>query len=279
MQTKPRITDFYDYRLFLKSYFSYRKSLKATWSYGSWAKQLELANTSVLTNIILGRRNPGKSVTNKLMNYFDFESKEKTYFLGLVGLASKNSTHEKNEKIFQLLKENQIKKFTTLTQDDFQILSDWYFQALRELTYLPDFSANPSWIQGRLIKKVGLSQIKKAIYLMLNLGILVKQENGKIVSSIRHTQVIPSLKSEHVQKYHIQMMDIAKLCIKSLPFDDRDVSGITFNLMKKDIPEVKKLIHDFVKMICEKYESTTADETYQLSAQLFPLTHNRNQNI
>jgi uncharacterized protein (TIGR02147 family) len=279
MQSKPKITDFYDYRIFLKSYFSYRKSLKPAWSYGSWAKQLEFANTSVLTNIILGRRNPGRSVTTKLINYFEFEPNEKNYFIGLVRLGNKNYSQEKNEQVLSLLKENKTKKFIDLTQKDFQILSDWYFQAIRELTYLPDFSTDPSWIQRRLVSKISLAQIKKATLLMIKMGILVMQENGDLKSSLRHTQVLPSLKNEDVQKYHIQMMDIAKFCIKAIPFEDRDLSGMTFNLEKKDIPAIKKLIHDFMKIICEKYESASGEETYQLSTQLFPLTYKRNQNI
>ena len=75
-----------DYREFLQNYFHETKQKNPKWSYGSWAKKLGLKDTSSITKIIQGRREPGNKITEKLVSYFAFTGSEAQYFRNLIQL-------------------------------------------------------------------------------------------------------------------------------------------------------------------------------------------------
>ena len=80
------IMHYADYREFLQNYFHETKQKNPKWSYGSWAKKLGLKDTSSITKIIQGRREPGNKITEKLVSYFAFTGSEAQYFRNLIQL-------------------------------------------------------------------------------------------------------------------------------------------------------------------------------------------------
>ncbi len=82
---KKTIFDFQSYTEFLQNYVETKRSSCAHWSIGSWAKQLGLASTSTLTNILQGRRPPSTLLASEIAkSIIELSSHERAYFQLLV---------------------------------------------------------------------------------------------------------------------------------------------------------------------------------------------------
>jgi hypothetical protein len=82
---KKTIFEFHSYTEFLQHYVEARRKSSTHWSIGLWAKQLGLASTSTLTNILQGRRPPSTQLAAKIAkSIIELSPHEGTYFQLLV---------------------------------------------------------------------------------------------------------------------------------------------------------------------------------------------------
>lgn len=154
-------SDVYQYtcfKSFLLAYSEYARANYRAWSYTKWAKRLGLKGTASLTLVLSGKRLPGPSITEKLIQYFKFEGRERRYFLDLIqmerltkldsttnrmdterarleierqiALAVRNQTisieHHKLPEVFDFLQQMQSefrKRFEVLGEGDLFLLS------------------------------------------------------------------------------------------------------------------------------------------------------------
>ena len=78
------VRNFTGYRSFLQAYAHDCKQRRSTWTYGMFAKQLGLKDTSSITKIIHGTRRPGPAIEKKIADYFKFSPQEREYFHNLI---------------------------------------------------------------------------------------------------------------------------------------------------------------------------------------------------
>ena len=85
--SKLSVFDFSDYRSYLRAFVAIRKRKNASWTLGSWARTLGLKATASISKVVAGSREPGLMMTEKLIEYFEFDPKEAEYFRELVRRA------------------------------------------------------------------------------------------------------------------------------------------------------------------------------------------------
>lgn len=103
------IFSFNDYRSFLLAYAHVMKEKNPRWSFGAWARRLELKTTSSLTKILQGDRNPGAEITDKFVKYFRFSEQETEYFRDLIRLEK----IKHDGRLVSLLVEKMKKEYPT----------------------------------------------------------------------------------------------------------------------------------------------------------------------
>jgi|SaaInlStandDraft_7_1057024.scaffolds.fasta_scaffold10718_2 hypothetical protein len=84
MYTSGDIFSFLKLSDFLKFYYEMVKSTRPQWSYQVWAQQLGLKSNTSLTKVINGQRKVGTDLKLALLNFFDFNDSEASYFNLLV---------------------------------------------------------------------------------------------------------------------------------------------------------------------------------------------------
>lgn len=273
MKTTLDISKFTDYRTYLIAHAQEMKKLKPDWSYGIWAKSLKLKSTSSITKIIQGQRDPGSQIENEFIKYFKFNDKQTSYFKDLIQLQKISG----NPRLSLMLIEKMGKDFPdanlkTLDTKKFMAISNWYYLSLRELLRIKNIKEAPEWLAEQFIFKVTPTEIKNAINIMLDLGLLVRDEKKNLCIAEGRLETSSDISSEAIKQYHEQMLDNAKTALRQTHVDERELTGTTLVMNSKNIKVAKELIREFRKKFEMLMEDESGDQVYQIQIQLFPIT-------
>jgi len=277
MQTQQtNIFEHTNYRTFLGLYAEEKRKTSPQWSYGLWAKKLQLSGTSALTMVLNGQRNAGDEMCEKFATYFKFNEQEKNYFFDLVRLEKvKDDPRLKALLMEKMAKSHPSGTFKILDEKSFRLIANWYYYAILEMTDLSSFQNDPDWIVGKLNFKITATEAKNAIRDLIKLDLLKIDSEGKLKKSSGHVDTSNDIASEAIKRFHEQMIGHAKEGLRTIPVEKRDFSGITLALGEKDLPRAKELIRkfqdDFYALLANKNEEKK-ETVYQFNIQLFPLT-------
>jgi uncharacterized protein (TIGR02147 family) len=261
------------YRAFLGDYGDKRKAKNPRWSYGAWARRLDLSGTASLTMIINGQRNPGKEITQKLLNYFEFSKKESDYFIDLIRLEKvKDDTRLSVLLMEKLNRQSPYSKFVKVNNSQLRVISKWYYYAIREMVHLKEFREDSKWIAEKLLFEVSPRDVKKAIDEMIELELLKRDADGKVVYSVGSIDTESDVANEYLKRFHEEMISHGRSSIRKVPVQNRSINGMTLTINQKDVPKAKELIAKFQDQLCKLMEAKNGDSTYQLNVQFFPLT-------
>lgn len=268
------IKTFTDYRAFLKIYAHEAKLINGQWTYGVWAKQLNLKDTSSLTKIINGQRHPGDEITQKLCSFFKFNSKDSSYFKDLVSIYK----NQNNPRLCLALMEKMGKKFpnsdlSIIDTSSFELVSAWYIFPLRELVRTPWFSEDYELISKHFKFKVTAVEIKKGIELLLKANLLRRDNQGKLEISHGRISTTFDQKNEAIQLSHKSMLENAQLALKTQNVHEREFIGLCLNIRPENIERAKILMREFKDKFEELLEENEGTQLYQMQMQLFSLTN------
>ncbi len=270
---KPsELKTFTDYRAFLIAHVQDCKRRKPDWTFGIFARQLGLKDPSSITKIIQGQREPGDAITGKLIHYFSFSPKDAQYFKDLIRLRKIKDDPRMTVMLLEKMgKDHPNATFRLLDDKSFQVISNWYCIAIREMVKLDQFVADPAWISKMLQFKVTPTEASKAIDLLVNVGLLERVEGKLLVREGRfHTS--NDLSSEAIKRYHESMLDNAKEAIRKFNVDEREFSAASLTMSSSRIGEAKELIREFKSRFAKLLEEDKGDITSQIQIQFFPLT-------
>lgn len=260
-----------DYRTFLRDYHELKKR-KRGWSYSVWASQLKLRSRSTLTMILQGQRRPGPQLVAALADYFGFDEKEREHFRNLVLL----SRHESDSQLSALLVGELAKNcarggFLRLTHDKFSAISEWYYYALREMVGLEGFRENATWLAQRFRFPVSSGQIKEAIATLLRLGLLRRDRRGRLETVTAHVDTSSDFADEGLKRFHEQALENARLAVREVPPEARELQGTTFVLSAASLPRAKELLRKLRDEFCDAMENREGNAIYHLEIALYPV--------
>jgi len=265
-----------DYREFLRDHATHKRRKNPRWSIGLWARKLKLGSTTSLNMILNGQRHPGDTISERLVDYFGFEPRERDYFLDLIEFAKVKKTGTNRTRLKHLLADD-LKKLASgkapkkLNQKTFLAISHWYCYAIRQMTLLKDFDGTPAAIAKRLQFPVTESELTNAIDTLLDVGLLKKSANGKIKRVSKFVKTDDDIASEGLKRFHEAMIANAAKSIRQFDVNDREISGLTLAVRREQMPEAKRLIRRFIQDFESLGQAEDADQVCQLNIQFFPL--------
>jgi uncharacterized protein (TIGR02147 family) len=171
------------------------------------------------------------------------------------------------------------RSYYLLQQDAFNAISEWYYDAILELSLIPNFKLEPSVIAA----SIGITalQAKIALETLERLELLVREKSGRL--KIQHqnsTNILdPDFTTAAQKKYQRSVLEKSQDALENIDRKLRDHTSTTMAIESKDLPEVKKLIQKFrhdLNAYLQRPKSKP-DSIYQLQVSFFPLTANSNQ--
>ena len=164
--------------------------------------------------------------------------------------------------------------YFVIQQDAFSAMSEWYFDAILELTLIRNFNLDSETIA----KSIGITvlQAKIALEILQRLELLVKDKAGRY--KLRHQNSInildPDFTSAANRKYQKSVLEKSLAAVDTIERKHRDHTSTTMAIRASDLPKAKELIqkfrHDLNAYL--QRDEVKPDEVYQLQISLFPLT-------
>ena len=270
---KPSIFEFSDYREYLKSYYTHAKQSKKNFSHRKFAKKAGLNTSNFLHLVMNGRRNLSMETVPCFADAMELSKKEQQYFETLVSFNQAKNPQAKRYYLELLYGIKNPKIGTTLNNDHFEFLSNWYYAVLREMVTLPHFTEDTLWIRKMLNNRVSVRQIKDAISSMLNSGLLIRDEGGRLTQANAVISTASEVTSTAIVSFHEQMLLLAKDVLGTSSNTVREISGVTMAISRQQFTELKKMIQEFENRVALflKNNSDTPEAVYQLNMQLFPV--------
>jgi len=272
--SKVSIFAFTDFRSYLKaaclpngSYSHQSNNLK------KWSRRLGYKSPSSLAMVLGGQRLPSTEILQGLADSLQWSAREKEYFFALVELekAKKKGKDTKKvlEKLAKFSSENEVHK---LSLAEFQILSDWYFLAIKNLISCDGFQENTDWIRKKLRNKVTNSQVEHALTTLEKCGVIQRLPNGKLSVVQQPWRTDPKAVSSAIRRHHAGMIHLALEALEEQRPEDRQYMGLSLKFSPKKMEAAKKKLADFLESFNQEFFDESSQEIFQLNLQLFSLT-------
>lgn len=240
-----------DYRELLIEELNTRKQSNPYFSLRAFARVLGMS-PSHLSHLINGKKNLTKKQALKIAEKLSLSPLQTQKMFGSTILPA---TVDRSVQVLQ--------------EDEFKLVSDWFYMAMLSLGELKGNQANPYWISQKL--GITPAMAYEAFERLLRLG-LIETDRKTFKQSSKPLDTVTDVPSTAVRKYHKQNLELAKEKIDKVDVKQRDFSAITMAVNPKKIEKVKKMIADFKWQISQELEDGERSEVYTMCIQLFPVT-------
>ncbi|MGE3973904.1 MAG: TIGR02147 family protein [Bdellovibrionales bacterium] len=251
LKTQPR-----NFREYLQGEFVLRCKKNPQYSMRAFSKFLGVEN-SWLSKILRGKKVASRQSIEKLAFRLGLSAHQ------VQNLQSLSKTNKDSEAAYKVL-----------TEDIFEVISDWFHFAILELMKLDSFEADEKWIS----KKLGIPFIeaRSAIERLKKVGLIETCADGNWIDTSNgfttHNLGI-HFTSAARRRLQENILEKSREALVALPIEERDHSSIMMATNMSKLEEAKRRIDTFRKEICDFLEDCNEkNEVYQLSVGLFPLT-------
>lgn len=272
----PSIYDFLDYRQFLRAWYESEKNRLPAFSYRYFARKAGFSSPNFLKLVIDGDRNLSPDSMERFVEALKFTQDEGGFFRDLVAYNQARNLAEKNLLFDRVIASKRFQQWRKLDVSLLDYMRHWYYPAIRELAALPDFRAEAAWIAPRLVSNLDPEEIEKALAILEELGLLIRNADGDLVRSDQTVSTGPRVLGEGriaARSFLREMLERASESMDVVPAELRELGSITVAIRASTIPELKERILRFRRELLERCDQDVEpDEVYQFNVQLFPLT-------
>lgn len=270
---RPDIFEYVDYRKFLSDYYAAAKENSRVFSYRYLARRAGFSSPNFIKLVMDGKRNLGDESIESVAKAFDLDEDEARFFAALVEFDQAATADQQNEAFEAIAASRRFRSARRIDHGMFEYLSHWYYPAIREMAAREDFTDDPEWIAEQLWPRVSRKKVERALELLFDYELLVRQEDGSVSRGEPTLTTGHEVNSLAIGNFHRQMMERAADSIVNVDRELRDISGQTVCIPSTMVATMKERIHEFRESmleLCDSKDSPT--EVYQLNVQLFPLT-------
>jgi uncharacterized protein (TIGR02147 family) len=266
------IFEYSDYRIFLKDYYESCKLRNPEFTYRYIAERVGFKSAGHFTQILNGSINLSLSMASKFAEFVKLGKKEADYFELLVRF-NQAKTHVERKQCFERILRFKELKTETVGPDQYDYFDKWYYVAVREvLAYYP-FTGNYGELAKKLKPSISPVEAKKAIELLMRLGLIVKNDDGTYRKVSPVVNANPMGKSVAIANQALDTMRLAGEALDRFPREMRNISGVAFSVSRQTFETMQEEIRNFRKKILDLAQADSGpDGVYQFNVQLFPLT-------
>jgi len=272
--TRPNVTEYIDYRRYLKDvYHASKQNKRESLSFRAFSLRAGFSSPNYLKLVMDGQRNLSLEGAQKFANALGLNKTEREYFTTLVLMNQADSSEEKEIAYRKLLQIARFKKTKQLEKNQFEYCAEWYHSVIRELVTNPQFDGTAQWLANRISPQITLSQAERSLELLVKLGFLKKENGANYVQSAPVVTTGAEVVSLALYRYHMELLDLARRSLEHVPAEKRDMSSMTLGVSAKKIPLIKKRIQEFRQEILQMVsDDKQAEEVCQLCLYFFPMS-------
>lgn len=267
------IYNYLDYRKYLSDAFKERKEHNYHFSFRFIAQHLNLSSPGFFNWVISGKRKLPEALIPKIAILFKLDDKECAYLHLLVKYTHSVEPAER-EELFEKMSvfiKRQAKH--ELQPEQYQLFSKWYYLAIRELLRAFRFKDDYRALAGALQPKIKMSEAREAIEVLEKIGLIARDGEGayRPVETLLTTGEV--WESDLITTLQLQLADLGKKALLSVPKNERDISNLTVTLSAETLRRVREAISALRhEILAQSEDDDDADRVYQCNIQLFPIS-------
>ncbi len=267
-----RVYEYVNYREYLKAYFQDRKARDPKFSHRFLARKLDLVSPTFMMLVMQGKRNITEELAARIATALKLSDKEGEYFACMIGFDQAKTPSEKDHyftRMIELRKYSNVKK---IEESQYEFYSNWYNIPIRELVTHPEFRGNYRWLAKKLIPSITGPQARRAVQLLLGLG-LIRKKGKRFERTSRLMSTGDVVNSVAVVNFHRKMAEIAGASLDTVPKQERDITACTLNLDEQGFQVIRKIVAESRKKALSVAEAEVpAGRVYQINFQIYPVT-------
>ena len=269
----PDVFEYLEHRAFLRDYYAQQKENRRGFSHRAFSRRVGLGSPNHLKRVMDGERNLTHEMAARFAEAMGLTGEAADYFLQLVKLGQAKSSLERSHAYAKLTTFKAFRRTRTLDLAHAAYHSTWYIPAVRELAARADFDPDPKWIAARLLPTIKPAEARNALDTLLELGLLRRAEDGRIVQSEPVITTGPEMHALHIANYHRSMLERAAEAIDLVPSARRDISAVTLLVEDESLPRIKSMVQRFRRELLElAVAEARPTQVVQVNLQIFPLT-------
>lgn len=272
MDRGPEVFAYLDYRAYLRDYFEHASQRGL--SHRGLARRAGLSSPSFLKSVMDGKKTLAAPTAERVAAACRLAGNAAEYFVRLVAFNQARDTDGKRAAYERLCAFGEWRRIHALDLARYEYFSRWYLPAIRELVTSPAFVEDPRWIARQLRPRVKVGEVQKALETLLALGLLARDEHGRLVQT--SATVSSGLETGSVQlaRFHRAMMERASEAIDTFPREQRDLGALTLCVDDAGLARLKQRLQEFRRelLLDEPAHAGRRNRVVQINFQLFPLT-------
>jgi uncharacterized protein (TIGR02147 family) len=252
MEKKPDLLEYLSIQHYLKDLYKWRKQTEASFSYESWAQELDFKNRSFLRQIVIGRRNLTTDTSRQLARRLHFQGVELEYFELLVQYSRAQSLDKKNAlglKLTGLLKAEHQQQDV---KDYCEFISDTLYPRLQTLLSFKDIPKTPEQL-GYLLNQPP-DKIHQALQILEKIQLAARGPEEEWSAVSKSFKVKEALGDRHLLNYHALSLHEA-INAQSLPKDQRRYFSLLLPLSTEDFASFWDDFNRFKKEMIRKFDA------------------------
>ena len=214
MWSAPDVFPFRDYREFLRAFYELNKQKGYGFSLRAFSKRAELRSSNYLKLVMDGERNLTAEMAARFARACSLRGQAADYFCDLVAFNQAETAHERERAYARLTRFKQYRKVHKLDRAQDAYHSHWYIPVIRELAARADFEEDPQWIARKLLPPIAVREAAQALDILLELGLLVRGESGRLVQAEPLLQTPDGPLGHHLVTFHRSMLTRAAEAIE-----------------------------------------------------------------
>lgn len=270
------IYEYLDYRKFLNDTLLERKAHNRHFTYRFIAQHLKLSSPGFFNWVISGKRKLPEALLPKLAVLFKLDENESVYLHLLVKYNHSTNISEREELFEKLSHYAKKQRKHELRPEQYLLFSKWYYLTIREFISITPFKDDFKLLATSLEPKIRTREAREAITVLEKIGVIERDEQGfyRPVETVLTTGEV--WESELITNLQIQMIDLGKKSLVTIPKKERDISNITISVSESTLKQISAEIAALRQKILSLSEKDVgADRVYQCNVQLFPVTQKR----
>jgi uncharacterized protein (TIGR02147 family) len=273
MARSPDVFAFREYRAFLRAHYAHKKETEYGFSLRAFSKRAGLRSSNYLKLVMDGDRNLTPAVAPRFAAACGLRGQAADYFCDLVVFNQAKGADERARGYARLQRFRRYREVHRLDKAQEAYHSRWYIPAIRELCARGDFREDPKWIGRALLPNVAPADVREALQILTELGLLTRDESGRLRQTESLVQTPDGPLGHHVVSFHRTMMERAAEALDVVPRDEREIASLTLCLSDAQLAELKQRLERLREELLHVFQSDAdARRVVQVNLQMFPLT-------
>jgi len=269
----PTLTQYSDYREFLRDYYETRKASDADFSYRFLALRAGINSSAFYKYVIEGKRNLTKASILKTCLALKLKDRDAEYFENLVFFNQSKTVREKNVYFERLTKLRGQYETRRIGREQSELFAAWHHAAVRETLACMDFRGEYEALAKRLTPPITVKQARDSVALLAELGLVKKDAQGRWTPTDPVLVMGAAVATEVVEAHQQRMLALASEAFRRFPKDERFMSSTTFSVSRATYELFERRIRELKAELLEAARlDALCDHVYQLNLNLFPLS-------